>query len=140
MRTSAKKRSRRTGSEPRARGRNFSATGCPSFKSSARYTSPMPPLPRSPMIRYRSTRTAPGAKPPAGIESDDARRPIGAEGIADGIAEGSLAATVGICDSDAVEWPQDGQNRALAGISVEQEGQSIGESLVQSWLVGDFEL
>ena len=78
------------------------------------------------MIRYRSARTAPGAKPPAGIESDEARRPIGAEATAVGIAEGSLAATVGICDSDAVDWPQDGQNRALAGIWVEHEGQSIG--------------
>src|SRR5215510_1811261 len=73
IRTSAKNRSRHTGSVDIWRGRNFSATVCPSFMSSARYTSPMPPRPSSPTMRYRPRSTLPGVSPPTGIDSEERR-------------------------------------------------------------------
>lgn len=40
------------------------ATACSSLRSSARYTSPMPPRPRRPTMRYRSATRSPGANRP----------------------------------------------------------------------------
>jgi len=50
----------RRGILPRASGRNLSATGWPSARSSARYTSPIPPLPRRATTRYRPASSSPG--------------------------------------------------------------------------------
>jgi DNA-directed RNA polymerase specialized sigma24 family protein len=46
-----RKRVSRSGSAAKCAGRNFSATGWPRVRSSARYTSPMPPLPSAATMR-----------------------------------------------------------------------------------------
>src|SRR4030095_16356828 len=104
------------GSSPNLFGRNFNATDCPSFKSSARYTSPIPALPRSPKIRYRSARIAPGVNPPTGTESEEISR------LTPGHA-GAASPRVGIWESETMAWPQTEQKWLSAAISAAQEGQ-----------------
>ena len=79
------------------------------------------------MIRYRSASTAPGVKPPAWIESDDASRPTLEEdgGRRAFCAIDGDATFVGSCDTDDTASPHDEQKRAAAGTSAEQEGQRV---------------
>jgi hypothetical protein len=89
MRTSEWKRASAAASCESACGRNLRATNCPSFKSSARYTSPMPPCPASATMRYRSAMICPGVKRPP---------PIGSELVSSAAPppEGVRAARVGV--------------------------------------------
>ena len=66
-------------------------------------------------------------KPPAGIESDEARRPT-FEGVgsrrAASATEGE-ARLVGSCETDDTASPHEGQKREEPGISEAQDGQRI---------------
>ena len=52
-------------------GRNLRATVCFSVRSSARYTSPIPPRPSRSITRYRSPRISPGTKRAPSSESNE---------------------------------------------------------------------
>src|SRR5579871_604559 len=53
-------------------GRNLMATAWPSVRSSARYTSPIPPRPSSAMMRYRPAIRRPGRNRPSVIRNSAA--------------------------------------------------------------------
>jgi hypothetical protein len=79
-------------------------------------------------MRYRSARTTPGVNPPAGTESDEARRPTG---IDDGLRRRAAASTdgdarfVGSCETDETGSPHAEQNRAGPETPEPQFGQAI---------------
>src|SRR6266542_7170612 len=62
------------------------------------------------------------------MTSEEASRPTGAEEglrlLAASATEG-VASPVGICENEEIASPQDGQNRAVSGASVEHVGQRI---------------
>src|SRR5229473_1958103 len=60
-----------SGSDAVDSGRNFRATCWPSTRSVARYTSPIPPRPRIPMMRYRSATKVPGKNRPSSKAAED---------------------------------------------------------------------
>ena len=66
--------------------------------------------------------------PPDSITSEEASRPTGAEEglrLLAASATDGVASPVGICEIEEIASPQDGQNRAVSGASVEQVGQRI---------------
>jgi hypothetical protein len=66
--------------------------------------------------------------PPAPMTSEEASRPTGAEEglrLLAASATDGVASPVGICEIEEIASPQDGQNRAVSGASVEQVGQRI---------------
>ena len=75
-------------------------------------------------MRYLSPRIAPGVSPPAGIESDEMRRPTP---TAAATCAGAAPGAVTICETDLIACPQEEQNRLLAGFSARHDGQ---------WIVG----
>ncbi len=74
------------------------------------------------MIRYRSTMTAPGVKPPASIESEEASRPTGEEegGRRAAAATEGVANPVGIWDREERGSPHEEQKRPESETSAEQ--------------------
>jgi hypothetical protein len=66
-------------------------------------------------------------KPPASIESEEARRPTWEEigRLCAASATDGVASPVGICEIEEIASPQDGQNRAVSGASAEHVGQRI---------------
>src|ERR1700681_4629586 len=87
----------------------------------------MPPRPSRPMTRYRSIRTSPGVKPPASIESEEARRPTfedEGERCAARATDGE-AMFVGSCETDETASPQAGQKWAGPGTSAPHLGQRV---------------
>ena len=82
------------------------------------------------MIRYRSASTAPGVKPPAWIESDDASLPTREDdgGRCAFRAIDGDATFVGNWDTDDTDSPHEAQKRAATGTSAEQEGQRVSGS------------
>ena len=127
------------GSCPTLSGRNFSATGWPSRRSSARYTSPIPPRPISPMTRYRPSSTVPGEKRPWLMESDDDSQPPELGGLrpdAGAVRVMPCSTPFGSTTRDegssaggepaSRDVPQCGQKRALSGVWAPQRRHSIG--------------
>jgi hypothetical protein len=71
--------------------------------------------------------------PPASITSEEASRPTGAEEglrLLAASATDGVARPVGICEIEEIASPQDGQNRAVSGASVEHAGQRINLGIV----------
>src|SRR5262249_12085504 len=87
----------------------------------------MPPRPSRPMIRKRSARIAPGVKPPASIESEEASRPTFEElpGRCAFCATEGDAMFVGSCETDDTASPHAGQKCAPAGTSPAHAGQRV---------------
>src|SRR5712664_318014 len=113
-----------SGSDAVSSGRNFRATCWPSTRSVARYTSPIPPRPRIPMMRYRSATRVPGGNRPSSKDPEEGelRAELCEEGILT-VGEGCPAMTI----VSAMETsgfgvntdPQEPQKRLLSNISVE---------------------
>jgi hypothetical protein len=68
------------------------------------------------MMRYRSEKIVPGAKPPTGTESEE----ISPGGTGD--KAGAAPACVVICESEAMAFPQLEQKRLSVEMGAEQNG------------------
>src|SRR5262249_11569846 len=112
-------RSRAASFSVTASGKNFKATCCPSLRSSARYTSPIPPLPNRATIRYRSANTVPGKKRLSSRELDErvSERGLSEEREDDRPVDGIVSVSVpGV--SLPIGFPHDEQKRLLSETSV----------------------
>src|SRR5437870_531675 len=78
------------------------------------------------MIRKRSARIVPGAKPLPSSEGEEARLSDAPRRIAASTSEG-VARRVGSCDKDPAGAPQAGQKRLASGSSAEHEEQRIDQ-------------
>jgi hypothetical protein len=80
------------------------------------------------MMRYRSPRIVPGAKPPPSSEGEEAMRPTGLSALprrSAASATDGVARPVGSWDWDPEGAPQAGQKRLASGNSAEHEEQRM---------------
>src|ERR1035441_1365970 len=121
IRTSFRKRASASWLWATASGRNFSATVGSRLRSSALYTSPIPPLPSRATILYRPPSRYPGANRPCEVP-EELCRPEVRRSLDGGGARGVDTATVWVANASlSTATPHAGQKRLFPAISLAQE-------------------